>query len=98
MYKYRITTIKDSTVQWYQKDPEIQAHLDEVYINTGLMSLTTVVNETSNSMDMLIKEVTFLDEESFLKFKADPIVSSYIAGRKVYETNNTIIRIKENIS
>ena len=97
MYKYRITTTKNSTTEWYQKDPVIEAHLIESYINTEVMSMTTISDETSNDVSILIKEVTFLDEKSFLGFKADPLVTAYINSRNAYEYNNSIVRIKENI-
>jgi hypothetical protein len=98
MYKYRITTIKNSTIEWYQKDPVLEAHLTESYINTGIMTLTTVVSESHDDTDVIIKDVTFLDEESFLNFKSDPLVIAYIQGRKAYEASNGIVRIKENIA
>jgi len=98
MYKYRITTIKNRTIEWYQKDPVLETHLAETYINTGIMTLTTVVSETADDLDILIKEVTFLDGASFLIFKSDPLVITYIQGRKEYETINGIVRFKENIS
>lgn len=98
MYKYRITTIKSSTIEWYQKDPVLEAHLTESYINTGIMTLTTVSSESSDGTDVLIKEVTFVDEGSFLNFKSDPLVNAYIQGRKEYEAINGIMRVKENIA
>ena len=98
MYKYRITTTKNRTIEWYQKDSVLEAHLAETYINTGIMTLTTVVSETADDVDVLSKEVTFLDEASFLSFKSDPLVITYIQGRNEYETINGIVRVKENIS
>lgn len=98
MYKYRIITIKSNTIEWYQKDPVLEAHLTESYINTGIMTLTTVSNESSDGTDILIKEVTFVDEESFRSFKSDPLVIAYIQGRNEYESINSIVRIKENIA
>ncbi len=97
MYKYRIVTIKNVNIEWYPKDPSLETHLNETYINTGIMSLVTISNESSNSTDILTKEVTFINEESFVRYKTDPLIVEYIVGRNAYEANNSIVRIKENI-
>jgi hypothetical protein len=59
---------------------------------------TLISEESADGMDILIKEITFLDEASFLQFKSDPIVVLYIAERNEYELNNSIIRFKEDIN
>jgi hypothetical protein len=92
MYKYRISTTRTSTdVEFYKNPDEVGAHINNVYIATGILTIT----EETRDEYILSKVYTFISEEAFNNFKVDPIISQNIQDRKAYESENEILRWKE---
>lgn len=97
MYKYRITTIKSSAVEWYQKDPILEQYLEDTYRIPEKMSSAIIVEESTDDTDVLVKEVTFIDQATWQEFRSDPMVELYLDNRRTYENEHSIIRFREDI-
>lgn len=91
MYQYTLTLMRpDTTVQWYVVPDSVQAHIQTQFRDTGKM---TGENTTSEDL-MIIREMSFVDKDTFFEFLFDPVISQMLAERKVYENANGIIRVK----
>jgi len=95
MYKYRLTTVRTSAdVAFYQNPNEVTTHINTVYKDSGIMTVT----ETIEVDDLITtKVIEFTSEEAFNNFKNDPIIAQNIEARKAYELEKGIFRWKEII-
>ena len=92
MYKYKISTVRTSTsVEFYQATDTVRSHINDVYVNPGIMTIT---DETTDELVSIII-YQFTSEEDWIRFKADPIIAQHIQNRKTYESENEIFRWKE---